>query len=298
MRTFTSAVIAATATAIVITGSIAIAAIPDSATKVITSCYLKTSGTLRVIDKQANKVCKTTETQLAWNQTGVKGDPGPAGLAGPAGPVGPIGLTGPAGPVGPAGAAAPDSWNVMHCSGVPRAQIDWSGCDLRTVPFAYPTTNLTGAELTLSNFAGVDLHGATLDGANFTGANLVGTNLSGVYLGQGIKIGIGNVPPNFRGANLSGANLTSATGAYYISFVEANLAGANLTGAILNYANFSRANLTGANLALTNLTGANFIGANLTGANLTGLFNTASMTFIDTICPDGINSNIEPRCGF
>ena len=64
MRSFTSALVGAAVAAIVVSGSLAIAAIPHSTTKVITGCYLKTSGTLRVIDKQANKTCKTTEIEL------------------------------------------------------------------------------------------------------------------------------------------------------------------------------------------------------------------------------------------
>lgn len=80
--------------------------------------------------------------------------------------------------------------------------------------------NLSGACLSLSNFALADLSGANLSGAdlsgsfffyvNFSEANLSGSNLSGT---------------NFLNANLFRANLTEA----YIS--GANLSGANLSGA-------------------------------------------------------------------
>ena len=103
MRPITAAIAAAAATAIVVSGSFAIAAIPNSSSKVITGCYLKTSGTLRVIDKQAGKACKTTETELFWNQQGVKGDAGPQGLPGAPGPAGNNGVDGLAGPQGPKG---------------------------------------------------------------------------------------------------------------------------------------------------------------------------------------------------
>ena len=86
MRSFTSALVGAAVATIVVSGSIAIAAIPDSSTKVITGCYKKTTGELRVIDKTAKGAqgaCNAkTEVELGWNQQGVKGDPGIAGLSG------------------------------------------------------------------------------------------------------------------------------------------------------------------------------------------------------------------------
>ena len=83
MRSFTSALVGAAVATIVVSGSIAIAAIPDSTTKVITGCYKKTNGELRVIDKAAKGACNVkTEVELGWNQQGIKGDPGIAGLNG------------------------------------------------------------------------------------------------------------------------------------------------------------------------------------------------------------------------
>ena len=122
MRSITAAIAAATATAIVISSSFAIAAIPNSSTKVITGCYLKTSGTLRVIDKQAGKACNTkTEIELSWNQQGVKGDAGPQGLPGAVGAPGPAGangVDGSAGPQGPKGdTGAPGSNGVDGAPG-------------------------------------------------------------------------------------------------------------------------------------------------------------------------------------
>jgi RNA polymerase sigma factor (sigma-70 family) len=77
-----------------------------------------------------------------------------------------------------------------------------------------------------------------------------------------------------------------------------NLTAANLVGANLTSANLNRANLTGAGLADTNLTGANLGHANLTGADLTGVTVTRStnltkVTWADTTCPDGTNSNAD-----
>jgi hypothetical protein len=74
---------AATATALVLgAGSVAYAAIP-SADGVVSGCYAKNGGTLRVVD--ASAPCKTTEMSIAWNQ---KGQPGAQGPQGPQGPQG------------------------------------------------------------------------------------------------------------------------------------------------------------------------------------------------------------------
>ena len=57
---------------------------------VISGCYTKSGGTLRVIDSSTGK-CSAKETALNWN---VEGAQGPAGPAGPAGPVGAPGVAG------------------------------------------------------------------------------------------------------------------------------------------------------------------------------------------------------------
>jgi hypothetical protein len=61
-------------------GSIAWASIPD-ASGVISGCYNKASGALRVTDPQAKSpaACSAKETPLEWNQQGPKGDQGDPG---------------------------------------------------------------------------------------------------------------------------------------------------------------------------------------------------------------------------
>ena len=81
---------------------------------------------------------------------------------------------------------------------------------------------------------------------------------------------------NLHGANLEGVNLEGD-----------NLPDANLQGANLQNANLQKANLEGANLNKANLTGANLDGANTKGANLN------KITWSNTICPDGSNSNSD-----
>jgi virginiamycin B lyase len=91
-------------------------------------------------------------------------------------------------------------------------------------------------------------------------------------------------------AQLAGANLAAA------NLLNANLSDANLAGANLAGANLNGANLSGVNLAGANLNGANLNGANLTGASLKGVLSNSStnfnnVTWSNTVCPDGTNSN-------
>jgi hypothetical protein len=81
------------------------------------------------------------------------------------------------------------------------------------------------------------------------------------------------------GCNLNGLDLTGA-----------NLQGADLTGANLNGADLTGANLQGANLNEANLNRADLTSADLTGATVTGA-NLNRVTYSDTTCPDGTNSN-------
>jgi len=99
--------------ALVAGSSVALGAIPGAG-GVISSCYAKVGGYLRVIDADSAG-CKSGEFPLTWNQQGIqgpKGDAGDQGIQGPVGPAGPQGLqgdqgiqgpAGPQGPIGPAG---------------------------------------------------------------------------------------------------------------------------------------------------------------------------------------------------
>jgi hypothetical protein len=60
--------------------SVAVASIPDSS-GAIHGCYVKATGSLRVIDP-ATDSCRQSETALLWNQTGPQGPAGPPGPAG------------------------------------------------------------------------------------------------------------------------------------------------------------------------------------------------------------------------
>lgn len=79
---------------------------------VITGCYSKNNGQLRII--KANKRCNLRlERRLKWSQTGargltgVRGAPGATGSTGTTGATGAVGATGPTGPAGPITGALP-----------------------------------------------------------------------------------------------------------------------------------------------------------------------------------------------
>ena len=92
----------------VIGAGVAWAAIPGSS-GVISGCYEKRTGILRVIDAETGKTCLSFETPISWNEAGLKGpmgDKGPTGdkgLAGDKGPQGDPGLAGERGPMGAQG---------------------------------------------------------------------------------------------------------------------------------------------------------------------------------------------------
>jgi hypothetical protein len=71
---------------------VAYATIPSS-DGVISACYTKSGGTLRVIDPTSTK-CKTAETSLTWNTHGIPGAPGVPGQDGAPGRDGTNGVSG------------------------------------------------------------------------------------------------------------------------------------------------------------------------------------------------------------
>lgn len=112
-RTVLAGALAATLAA----GGIAYATIP--ANGFISGCYLKSGGTLRVIDATTG-ACSSKETSLNWNVQGVQGAPGlpgPQGLQGLQGDKGDPGAPGAPGPAGVSG------YEIVH------------GGDQGTLPF-------------------------------------------------------------------------------------------------------------------------------------------------------------------
>jgi collagen triple helix repeat protein len=91
-------------------GMLVQASIPDTQTGVISACYTKSTGGIRLIDAQAGESCKKGETLVTWSQTGpqgIQGIPGASGIPGAPGPSGVPGEPGPAGSMGPQGLQGP-----------------------------------------------------------------------------------------------------------------------------------------------------------------------------------------------
>lgn len=64
-----------------VVSGVAYAAIPSSG-GVISGCYIKALGYVRVIDKAAGQQCERFETPIEWNKSGPTGPPGATGPAG------------------------------------------------------------------------------------------------------------------------------------------------------------------------------------------------------------------------
>jgi hypothetical protein len=117
------AVALAAVAVVLVGGGVAVAAIPGTG-DVISGCYSKSNGTLRVVD--ARDRCRSNERRIAWNERGPAGPRGPAGEPGPAGGTGPAGPAGEQGPAGPAGAGVGsyDDLAGLPCrEGTPRAGV-------------------------------------------------------------------------------------------------------------------------------------------------------------------------------
>ena len=82
-----SGVVATIVVALAASG-VAFATIPSNG--VISACYTKPGGNMRVIDATTGS-CGPKESSLNWNVQGATGPQGPAGEQGPAGPEGPAG---------------------------------------------------------------------------------------------------------------------------------------------------------------------------------------------------------------
>ena len=162
-------------------GGVALAAIPGG-DGTINGCYLKITGTLRVIDPAKGQHCVASlETAISWNQHGAPGLPGPKGDAGPAGPKGDTGATGatgdagsqgPAGPPGPQGSAGPAGpagagalWALVRSDG--QVQAGSTGVT---------ATQIKTGEYRITFPQDVSHCGLSLSASQYAGAGLVGAN--------------------------------------------------------------------------------------------------------------------------
>ncbi len=122
------------------------------------------------------------------------------------------------------------------------------------------------------NLAGLDLAGADFWGAKLVGADFAGSDLAGALFG---------------GNTQAQADLTS------VIFSGANLTGATLDGTYLYTSGFDGATLIDTSFAGATLIFVDFSGANLTGSDLSQADLFQYLSWSDTTCPDGTNSDSD-----
>lgn len=126
--------------------------------------------------------------------------------------------------------------------------------------------SITGGNTFADLLSGKDLTGAYLPsaglGSDSSSVDMSGTNFTNAYLDA---MSPGNYGANFHNVNFTNATVTS------VQFTNTVLTNVNFTG--------------------SNLTSSSFNGANLTGATGMGSATRTGVTWVNTICPDGTNSN-------
>lgn len=177
-------------------------------------------------------------------------------------------------------------------------------CALYIFASKFAGKDFSNAQIVSGDFYGADIHGVSFKGSylqstDFTNANLIGADLSNLidaepratvpYSNNGYFKGVHIVFTSANATNVNFSNDIFQT----TDFSSANLTGANFSnvqlvdlGGIFSGNNFSQANLKGAIFTNTMINKANFTGAtNMATVNITGV------TWINTTCPDGSNSD-------
>jgi uncharacterized protein YjbI with pentapeptide repeats len=196
---------------------------------------------------------------------------------------------------GPVGADCTDPPNL-----VPMA--DLRNCDLSG-------RNMAGLNLFSAQLSGADLSNADLSGADLSGAYLNGANLNGAILDNANLHGSDMIAATFDNASLRNTNLDDAY-APGGSFINADLRGANFYFATLSNANLSGANLSDSWLGIHTFEGSILQNANLSGSAISGdLRNTdlrgadlsfTTLTYVSLNNADLRNANLlgsERRVG-
>ena len=189
------------------------------------------------------------------------------------------------------------------------------GVDCTEPPNLEPFADLRNCDLSGRNMEGVDLSNADLSGANldnaslftsnlvaatFDNASLLNTNLEDGYAPGASFINADLRGANlyfafFRGGNLSGANFSN-NGLSSVDFESAILQNAVFTGSYLSGVDMRNSDLRGADLSFTTLWYVSLNNADLRDANLLGAkrqvgTNLDGVTWGNTLCADGSNSD-------
>jgi hypothetical protein len=197
--------------------------------------------------------------------------------------------------------ASPASAATKSCVPGPGARL--VGCKLSGLDLAH--ANLSGASLRLAILKGTNLTDANLTGANLTSARLNGANLTGAILTRAILFDASSgemtgppasLPPYW--SFLHGYLIGPGADLEYTNLTGIDLANAPLGATYFNYANLSHADLVDGHLKYAYLEHSNLTDADLRGAVISRS-NLGGITWSNTICPDGTNSNNDKNhnCG-
>jgi uncharacterized protein YjbI with pentapeptide repeats len=200
-------------------------------------------------------------------------------------------LTGHALADGPVGADCTDPPNLVPFADL--RNCDLSGRNMEGV-------DLSNADLSGANLDDANLHTSTLVAATFDNASLRNTNLDDAYAPGASFINADLRGANlyfafFRGGDLSGANFSN-NWLSSVDFESSILQNAVFTGSELSGVDMRNADLRGADLSFTTLTYVSMNNADLRDANLLGAERKVGtsldgVTWGNTICSDGSNSD-------
>jgi uncharacterized protein YjbI with pentapeptide repeats len=211
---------------------------------------------------------------------------------------------------------------ALLVAAVPVAAVDPVGVDCTSPPNLVPGAdlrncdlsgremegvNLTNADLTGANLDDASLFTATVRGAKFDGASLRRTNMEDAdaigasFVGADMR----NVDLYFalvRNANISGADLSDSW-LNGIDFEGSIAQGANFSGSDIRSVDFKDTDLRGADLSFTDLLYSPMQRADLRDANLFrasqfGDDLLVDITWGNTTCADGTNSDDADGDGF
>lgn len=270
------------------------------ASTTIYACVNNSTGILRIVS--STTICRNNETLLTWNQQGIQGPPGPAGSGGES-------------PLG-----------VFMCPGClffgdepSLAGKDFTGADLNNSQFGNDLSNTIFTNAFMSN---VNMSANLLDNASFQnvttinmrfgnpGSSTTGTNTNFSHMhgtnGQQGNLQILLHDVTLHNANFQNANISITVEDDFVGRAHnTDLSGSNFSNAHLANSNFidenySNTHWVNADLSTgtqpasfdhTNLSNADFTGANLKGVTGLGTTTITGVTWSNTTCPDGTNSD-------
>ena len=151
---------------------------------------------------------------------------------------------------------------AADCSASPMAGLNWSACTKHLI--IIPSSELEGANLHKTDFAGTDLSDSNLKSANLEEANLMRASLADTNAEKANFKEVEAYRGNFSNISADGASFKNAE-LQRTNFSGAKLAGANFERAELGRADFDQAVLTGSRFTLSNLSRADLSHATFEG---------------------------------